>query len=252
MELADRFKKKSHSIYIGSINPELTEQSLKSYFKALGHELRFLDKKKKKRSKNYIIAKTSHQKTFHFLTQVKTNHSINNLEFFTAEYLTGKEKLLRDKEDAKKKIYVGNLPSDMTNQEFREVFERYGSTKVAYISKKVIQGNEGRASDSFGFIVFESEETANLMIRLGTVPFKGLELIIKPFRLKSKKLKDDEFGEGERVSFGWDTFNLGSFQKMKILLKKFKKWTNCYDEKDLLEFIKTKHIVDGHELRFNW
>ena len=55
-----------------------------------------------------------------------------------------------------KKLYVGNLPFSMTEEELREIFEQHGST----VSVRVITDRETGRSRGFGFVEFEDESNA--------------------------------------------------------------------------------------------
>jgi RNA recognition motif-containing protein len=55
-----------------------------------------------------------------------------------------------------KKLYVGNLPFSMTEEELRELFEQHGST----VSVRVITDRETGRSRGFGFVEFEDESSA--------------------------------------------------------------------------------------------
>ena len=55
-----------------------------------------------------------------------------------------------------KKLYVGNLSFDTTDDKLRELFEQYGPTE----SVNVIMDRETGRSRGFGFVEFESADSA--------------------------------------------------------------------------------------------
>ena len=55
-----------------------------------------------------------------------------------------------------KKLYVGNLSFGTTDEQLRELFEQHGSTE----SVNVIMDRETGRSRGFGFVEFESEDSA--------------------------------------------------------------------------------------------
>ena len=56
-----------------------------------------------------------------------------------------------------KKLYVGNLKFDMTDQELEEAFAPYGEIASATIVKDRISGR----SKGFGFVEFDNDEDAD-------------------------------------------------------------------------------------------
>jgi RNA recognition motif-containing protein len=55
-----------------------------------------------------------------------------------------------------KKLYVGNLSFGTTDEQLRELFEQHGPTE----SVNVIMDRETGRSRGFGFVEFESEDSA--------------------------------------------------------------------------------------------
>jgi RNA recognition motif-containing protein len=56
-----------------------------------------------------------------------------------------------------KKLYVGNLKFDMTDQELEEAFAPYGEI----ISAKIVIDRISRRSKGFGFVEFAKDEDAD-------------------------------------------------------------------------------------------
>ncbi len=59
-----------------------------------------------------------------------------------------------------KKLYVGNLSHDITDNELQDIFESHGSV----LSAQVIVDRETRRSKGFGFVEMSSEEEAQTAI----------------------------------------------------------------------------------------
>ena len=60
-----------------------------------------------------------------------------------------------------KKLYVGNLPFETSEEDLRELFEKHGPT----VSVRVITDRETGRSRGFGFVEFESDENAQAALR---------------------------------------------------------------------------------------
>lgn len=54
------------------------------------------------------------------------------------------------------KIYVGNLPFKVRNDDLKDIFASYGEVTDAM----VIQDRQTRRSKGFGFVTFDSDEAA--------------------------------------------------------------------------------------------
>ncbi|MBC8181035.1 RNA-binding protein [candidate division KSB1 bacterium] len=57
-------------------------------------------------------------------------------------------------------IYIGNIPTDLDENEITEMFEEYGIVK----STKIIKDRYTRKSRGFGFVVMENNDAAKKAI----------------------------------------------------------------------------------------
>ncbi|KAG6592108.1 Heterogeneous nuclear ribonucleoprotein 1, partial [Cucurbita argyrosperma subsp. sororia] len=75
-----------------------------------------------------------------------------------------------------KKIFVGGIPSTVTEDEFNHFFSKYG--KVA--EHQIIRDHETNRSRGFGFIVFEEEEVVDEILSNGNmIDMSGTQVEIK-------------------------------------------------------------------------
>ncbi|MEM7175383.1 MAG: RNA-binding protein [Chlamydiota bacterium] len=82
------------------------------------------------------------------------------------------------------KLFVGNIPFSMTEEELKEIFEKCGSL----VSCKLIVDFETGRSRGFGFIEYSSEEDAQKAIaEINDQEFKGKKLVVNQARSKEKK-----------------------------------------------------------------
>jgi RNA recognition motif-containing protein len=78
------------------------------------------------------------------------------------------------------KLYVGNLSSDVTNDELQQVFSSKG---FLVTSVRVICDREGGRSRGFGFVEFGSQNDAERAIEeLNGTDMKGRALLVKEAR----------------------------------------------------------------------
>ncbi|OMO83782.1 hypothetical protein CCACVL1_11191 [Corchorus capsularis] len=75
-----------------------------------------------------------------------------------------------------KKIFVGGIPSSMTEDEFRSFFSEYGKV----IEHQIIRDHATNRSRGFGFIIFDSEEIVDDMLSKGNmIDMAGTQVEIK-------------------------------------------------------------------------
>jgi RNA recognition motif-containing protein len=73
------------------------------------------------------------------------------------------------------KLYVGNLPWTLSDNELKETFTPHGNV----ISAKVVTDKESGRSRGFGFVEMENENEANSAIKaLNGTDFKGRKLVV--------------------------------------------------------------------------
>ncbi|CBI39777.3 unnamed protein product, partial [Vitis vinifera] len=75
-----------------------------------------------------------------------------------------------------KKIFVGGVPSTVTEDEFKNFFSKYGKV----VEHQIIRDHETNRSRGFGFIIFDSEEVVDEMISKGNmIDMAGTQVEIK-------------------------------------------------------------------------
>ena len=70
------------------------------------------------------------------------------------------------------KIYVGNLPYSVTEQDLADMFSKFGATKQV----NLIIDKETRRSKGFAFVTFETAEAANAALALDNNEVDGRKL----------------------------------------------------------------------------
>lgn len=74
------------------------------------------------------------------------------------------------------KIYVGNLPYSITEQDLIEMFSKFGPTKQV----NLIIDKETRRSKGFAFVTFEAAEAAQASLQLDNTEVDGRKLRVNP------------------------------------------------------------------------
>lgn len=108
-----------------------------------------------------------------------------------------------------KKIFVGGIPSSVSEDELRSFFSKYGEVT----EHQIIRDHETNRSRGFGFIVFDSEEVVDDLLSKGNmVDMEGTQVEIKKAEPKkpSNQPVAPTYGSNSRArSFGDDFTGYG-------------------------------------------
>ncbi|MBE0425789.1 MAG: RNA-binding protein [Nitrospirae bacterium] len=98
-----------------------------------------------------------------------------------------------------RKMYVGNIPYNATEEDLRELFSEYGEIE----SLKIIQDQFTNRSKGFGFIEMVNEEDAKKAIAtLNGKDFMGKSLTVAEARPQQKRRGFDDRRSGYGGSMG--------------------------------------------------
>ena len=89
-----------------------------------------------------------------------------------------------------KKLYVGNLNFDTTEEELKQFVQEITPVKSA----QIIKDKFSNRSKGFGFVEIEADNTAEIVEKLNGTEFKGRKLRVD----EAKPLKKD-FDRGNRM-----------------------------------------------------
>lgn len=97
-----------------------------------------------------------------------------------------------------KKLYVGNLDYEMTDEELKLLFSQCGQVAEA----KIIKDNRSGKSKGFGFVqMLNDDEAMHAMSRMKGKEVKGREIIVNEAEEKAPSLKRNSkrpFREGKK------------------------------------------------------
>ena len=80
------------------------------------------------------------------------------------------------------KLYVGNLPYNISDDQLEAVFSRFGTPDSA----RVVMDRDTGQSKGFGFVEFRNEEQARQALSLNGTEFGGRALTVNEARPKSE------------------------------------------------------------------
>ncbi|PPS09227.1 hypothetical protein GOBAR_AA11418 [Gossypium barbadense] len=135
-------------LVINGISTEMNEMILRRHFSAYG------------KVKHVVVYA---KKSIAFITFVDPSKAQISLQ--QQHIILGRKVEVRPAkpkvEIGKRKIFVGGLPRSITDEEFKGYFEKFGSI----VDAVVIHDKETKRSRGFGFVTYEAEESANLVLR---------------------------------------------------------------------------------------
>jgi RNA recognition motif-containing protein len=142
-------------LFIGGLSWQTTEESLKEYFEGLGYQI-----------EKVIIMKdkaTGRSRGFGFITLVNLDdvEKVVSAKLFLGRKIEAKRAIPKqDLDNSSRKFFVGGIPVNLSVNEFRKYFEKFGTVIDAQI---ITERNSGH-SRGFGFVTFESDEVANSLL----------------------------------------------------------------------------------------
>ncbi|KFX91089.1 hypothetical protein V490_06083 [Pseudogymnoascus sp. VKM F-3557] len=183
--------KEDGKMFIGGLNWETTDQSLKDYFSQFGEvqECTVMRDGASGRSRG-----------FGFLT-FKDARTVN-VVMVKEHYLDGKiidpkRAIPRDEQERTSKIFVGGVSQEASEQDFKEYFMQFGRVVDATL---MMDKDTGRPR-GFGFVTFDSEAAVDACINI------PLEILGKPIEVKKAQPRgnvreeEDNRGGGARNRF---------------------------------------------------
>ncbi|KAK7381429.1 hypothetical protein VNO78_34111 [Psophocarpus tetragonolobus] len=103
-----------------------------------------------------------------------------------------------------KKIFVGGIPSNVTEDEFRDFFTRYGEVK----DHQIMRDHSTNRSRGFGFITFDSEEAVDDLLSMGNkIEFAGAQVEIK----KAEPKKPSSAPPSKRYNDSRSSYSSGGY-----------------------------------------
>ncbi|KAI1850626.1 hypothetical protein JX266_003908 [Neoarthrinium moseri] len=157
-------------MFIGGLNWETTDQSLRDYFTQFGEVTECTVMRD---------GATGRSRGFGFLT-FKDPKCVNIVmvkeHFLDGKIIDPKRAIPRDEQEKTSKIFVGGVSQDTTEAEFKDYFAQFGRVVDATL---MMDKDTGRPR-GFGFVTFESEAGVDNC----TIPGQVLQINGKPIEVK--------------------------------------------------------------------
>ncbi|PYH84924.1 RNA-binding domain-containing protein [Aspergillus uvarum CBS 121591] len=170
----------ARKMFIGGLNWETTDQSLKDYFSQFGEVQECTVMRD---------SATGRSRGFGFLTfrDPKTVNTVMVKEhYLDGKIIDPKRAIPRDEQEKTSKIFVGGVSQEANEHDFRDFFTQFGRVIDATL---MIDKDTGRPR-GFGFVTFDSEAAVEAALS------RPLEILGKPIEVKKAQprgnLRDEE------------------------------------------------------------
>lgn len=164
-------------MFIGGLNWETTDESMRNYFSQFGEVL------------DCTVMRdnaTGRSRGFGFLT-FKDAHCVTMVVEQPEHYLDGKiidpkRAIPREEQDKTAKIFVGGVGGDVTEYDFKSFFDQYGTVIDAQL---MIDKDTGRPR-GFGFVTFDSSLAVERIVAEKFLILKGKPIEVKRAEPRTK------------------------------------------------------------------
>jgi hypothetical protein len=174
----------SFKVFITGIDHKIQKAQLLDFFKASypsAFKIKTVATNKnqpqsKRQKKNAILFLTNNQEKYAIIEQ-DTFH-INNTKIYAKPFFKGK-KLKRFKNELKsKRIFVHNIPFELSKADLSKIFGRFGKTQEVIFIDQVKENRDGQVF-KHGYVKFEDAKVAEKLIKMKWIEGgNGLKLII--------------------------------------------------------------------------
>ncbi|KAF1984331.1 RNA-binding domain-containing protein [Aulographum hederae CBS 113979] len=177
--------KEDGKMFIGGLNWETTDQSLKEYFSQFGEVLECTVMRD---------GPSGRSRGFGFLT-FKDPKTVNTVmvkeHYLDGKIIDPKRAIPREEQERTSKIFVGGVSQEATDHDFKEFFKQFGHVVDATL---MMDKDTGRPR-GFGFVTFQNDEAVDKTLA------QPLEILNKPIEVKRAQprgnMHDDDGPKGK-------------------------------------------------------
>jgi RNA recognition motif-containing protein len=181
------------NIFVGCLPAQTPAEQLMAYFSQFKVRIISLKRKKNKgkKSPGYAILEVSSLQEFEVL--LAKEHFLKGKKLLLKPYLSPEERLKKEEFFQQRRVYLKNLPENVTTEQIKEEFGKFGEIESIMTKKK---GGTGRL---YGFVTFEHEESAARCINQKRFLLLGNPVEAKAYKIKQSKYKGKESDANQRA-----------------------------------------------------
>lgn len=198
--MKDTSKNTYQKFYVGSLPGNINEDTLFPIFASYGKitDLKIIKEKKSNKCAGFgfitFQVKTD-QQAQRLEAMLEESHSLDGRAIKVQRHLSGRSLENHIKGHQKKRVYVSNLPKNLSDEELSDFFSQFGEIESAYRVK--IQ-SEDRLTN-YGYVTFTSEYPVNKIFSRENIPGSGVTLEIR----RGKQVKVQNFVKGSKKNYQW-------------------------------------------------
>ncbi|KAI9704594.1 MAG: hypothetical protein M1820_005507 [Bogoriella megaspora] len=191
-------------MFIGGLNWETTDQSLKDYFSQFGEvvECTVMRDGATGRSRGFGFLTFKDPKTVN-IVMVK-EHTLDG------KLIDPKRAIPRDEQERTSKIFVGGVSQEATESEFKNFFMAFGRVLDATL---MMDKDTGRPR-GFGFVTFDSEAAVDRTLQ-HPLEIHGKMIEVKKAQPRGNMQKEEEDRKFSKRERGFQTSNQGNFENQQ-------------------------------------
>lgn len=162
MNDADDYPPEEHheqkiQLFVGGLPSQVTEKILYDHFSQYGNlvECRLVLDKNTLKSRGFGFVSFQNNQALRVVTQM--THKLCGKEVECKQALSKQDSNQRVNEEKSKKVFVGGLPLEATENDLYEYFKKFGEIKAC----RIIYKHESSISRGFGFVIFGTKEIAD-------------------------------------------------------------------------------------------
>ncbi|CCE66289.1 hypothetical protein TPHA_0P01310 [Tetrapisispora phaffii CBS 4417] len=190
--------KDSCKMFIGGLNWETTEDTLRDYFNKYGSvvELKIMKDNNTGRSRGFGFLTFENASSVDEV--VKTQHILDG------KVIDPKRAIPREEQDKTGKIFVGGIGADVRPKEFEEFFAQYGTIIDAQL---MLDKDTGR-SRGFGFVTYDSPDAVDRVCQSKYIEFKGKQIEIKRAEPRNNQKASGQTNNMNNMNNGMGNMNM--------------------------------------------
>lgn len=177
-------------MFIGGLNWETTDESMKNYFSRFGEvtECTVMRDNVSGRSRGFGFLSFKDPKC---VTQV-----LSQEHFLDGKIIDPKRAIPREEQDKTAKIFVGGVSADVTENDFKTFFEQYGTV----IDAQLMMDKDTGRPRGFGFVTFDSDQAVETIVAEQFLNLKGKPIEVKRAEPRGREQVHND-GRNGRMAF---------------------------------------------------
>lgn len=148
-------QQRSFKIFLGSLPPKTTKAIVRKIFEEFGQikaiYLQFNNKNNFCKGSGYIVLEEEEA----FNKILKTDIAILGRKIFKEPFLRGRKLKKKKVEFSSKRIFVTDIPAEISDMELKEIFKKFGAVEQAY---RITCCNGSK--QPYGFVLFKNSSSA--------------------------------------------------------------------------------------------